>query len=193
MSPVPAALAIELAPPARALSRGEGDGVVPLLAAVNVAMLGVLVSLDRLPSMSAGTFIHLSVTLVLTSLAALSLGLLASAAVADPAQATLALPMLCFPAVLFAGAVLPVPEMNIGGRTMSVAVIARWAFEALGHHFRLTSLLSADRTGSGQALLTQYRGSFDHGTNGDWLVLSMFAAAFMAAAAVVVRRRAKAD
>ena len=107
--------------------------LTPVLVAVNVAMLAVLRGLDRLPSLDAATYGRLAVTLVLTSVAALALGLLASAAVADPAQATLALPMLCFPAVLFAGAVLPVPTMDVGGRALSVVVLARWTFEALGH------------------------------------------------------------
>ena len=38
-----------------------------------------------------------------------------SAAVKDPSQATLALPMLCFPAVLFSGAILPVHVMADAG------------------------------------------------------------------------------
>ena len=54
-------------------------------------------------------------TLTLEALAALALGLLASAAVTDAAQATLALPMLCFPQVLFAGAIVPVPDMAAPG------------------------------------------------------------------------------
>ena len=96
-------------------------------------------ALDRLPThVGARPSAASRVTLVLTSLAALALGLLASAAVADPTQATLALPMLCFPAVLFAGAVLPVDTMNVGGRALSVVEIARWAFEAIGHDLGLS-------------------------------------------------------
>ena len=88
--------------------------LAPVLAIVNIMMLAVLRVLDRLPALSAGAYGRIAVTLIITSLAALTLGLLASAAVADPTQATLALPMLCFPAVLFAGAVLPVATMNAG-------------------------------------------------------------------------------
>ena len=81
----------------------------------------------------------------------------------DPAQATLALPMLCFPAVLFAGAVLPVATMDLGGRALSVAVLARWAFDAIGHDLGLTRLLADDRAGGGPALLAQYGDAFSHG------------------------------
>ena len=74
------------------------------------------------------------------SLCALALGLLTSAAVADAAQATLALPMLCFPQVLFAGAVVPVAEMAGAGRVISAAMANRWAFEALGRGLHLDAL-----------------------------------------------------
>jgi ABC-type multidrug transport system permease subunit len=41
--------------------------------------------------------------------------------------------MLCFPAVLFAGAVLPVSDMAAAGRAISVFVPARWGYEAVLH------------------------------------------------------------
>ena len=163
--------------------------LTPVLGAVNVAMLAVLRGLDRLPPLDAAGYGRLAVTLVLTSIAALALGLLASAAVADPAQATLALPMLCFPAVLFAGAVLPVPTMDVGGRAVSVGVPARWAFEGLGHDLGLTSLLANDATGRGPTLLAQYGDAFDRGIAGHWAILAAFTAVFLAGTATVIRRR----
>src|SRR4051794_41960507 len=69
--------------------------------------------------------------LMLDSLAGLALGLLASAAVSSPAQAALALPMLCFPAVLFSGAVLPRPAMTGVGRAIGIGVSDPWGFEAI--------------------------------------------------------------
>ena len=41
--------------------------------------------------------------------------------------------MLCFPAVLFAGAVLPIGQMATGGRAISLFVPARWGYEAVQH------------------------------------------------------------
>ena len=66
-------------------------------------MLAVLRALDRLPSAGGGVYAAPLVTLTLEALAALALGLLALGRVTDVAQATLALPMLCFLQVLFAG------------------------------------------------------------------------------------------
>jgi hypothetical protein len=107
--------------------------LVPILFGVIVAMLATLGLLDRLPPIGLNTYTHLTVSLMALAVAALALGLLASAAVSDPAQATLALPMLCFPAVLFAGAVLPIGDMAAAGRAISIFVPARWGYEAVQH------------------------------------------------------------
>jgi ABC-type multidrug transport system ATPase subunit len=105
--------------------------LAPILLGVIVTMLVTLGALDRLPNLGLDTYGQLTISLMALALAALALGLLASAAVTDPAQATLALPMLCFPAVLFAGAVLPVSDMAPAGRAISVFVPARWGYEAV--------------------------------------------------------------
>ena len=96
--------------------------LVPFLLVVIVAMLGVLRLLDRLPSRPLSTYASIGVGLLLCAVAALGLGLLTSASVGNVAQATLALPMLCFPAVLFAGAILPVHLMARAGAALSVVM-----------------------------------------------------------------------
>jgi hypothetical protein len=83
--------------------------LLPPLAAADALMLLVLRTLDRLPPAGASVYAPLLVTLLLTSASGLGLGLLISALVRDPGQAAMALPMLCFPQVLFVGAILPVP------------------------------------------------------------------------------------
>jgi ABC-type multidrug transport system ATPase subunit len=106
--------------------------LVPLLALVCLALLVMLTTTDRLPPMDSTTFGVLLATLVLEATAALALGMLASAAVTDAAQATLALPMLCFPQVLFAGAIVPMATMSGAAQALSTPLATRWAFEALG-------------------------------------------------------------
>jgi len=163
--------------------------LLPLLAVVDALMLGVLRLLDRLPSASASTYAQVFVTLTLSSAAALALGLLISAAVTDPAQATLALPMLCFPQVLFVGAILPVPVMAAPGRWISYAMSNRWAFEGLGHSLNVAGLWATGRSPLGPPLLASYGGTFDRTITADWLILAALTAAFLAAACVVVARR----
>ena len=102
-----------------------------MLAASDLVLLGALRGTGRLPALGLPAAAALAATLLLTSGAALALGLLASAAVRDTAQATLALPMLCFPQVLFAGGVVPIDDMTAGGRAVSTLLVNRWAFGAL--------------------------------------------------------------
>jgi ABC-type multidrug transport system ATPase subunit len=105
--------------------------LTPLLLMVNAAMLTVLRLLGRIPPLSTGAAAELYLTMGLNAVAALCLGLLASALVGSPAQAALALPMLCFPAVLFAGAVVPLSVMTGPGRVIAAMMPDRWAFEAI--------------------------------------------------------------
>ena len=98
--------------------------------------------LDRLPSRPLSTYASIGVGLLLCAVAALGLGLLTSATVGNVAQATLALPMLCFPAVLFSGAILPVNLMAGAGAALSAVIPSRWAFEAIGHDLGARRILA---------------------------------------------------
>jgi ABC transport system ATP-binding/permease protein len=159
--------------------------LLPLLTAVNLAMLVVLRTLDRLPPADLRTYLVLLGTLVVESLCALALGLLASAAVADAAQATLALPMLCFPQVLFAGAVVPVAVMATPGRLISEAMANRWAFEALGRGLHVDAL---DRT---SAVTPAYAAAFTGSAVTGCVVLAVLASMFTAATVAVLASRTR--
>ncbi|HMK10292.1 MAG TPA: ATP-binding cassette domain-containing protein [Acidimicrobiales bacterium] len=135
--------------------------LAPILFGVIIAMLATLGALDRLPNLGLDVYWRLTVSLLALAIAALALGLLASAAVTDPTQATLALPMLCFPAVLFAGAVLPIQDMAAAGRGISLFVPARWGYEAVQHDLGI-------------------------GGSGSLTILAAFAVIFLAAAARVL-------
>jgi ABC-type multidrug transport system ATPase subunit len=160
--------------------------LTPVLLAVAGGMLAVLRTLDRLPSAGASVYAALLVTLTLEALAALALGLLASAAVTDAAQATLALPMLCFPQVLFAGAIVPVPDMAGPGQVMSVGLANRWAFESLGRALELDRLFAAVPPSSAHP--AAFAGSPVQG----WVVLACFIGVLLAATVAVLHRRAPA-
>jgi ABC-type Na+ transport system ATPase subunit NatA len=161
--------------------------LTPVLFVVAAGMLGVLRALDRLPAAGGDVDAALLVTLTLEALAALALGLLASAAVTDVAQATLALPMLCFPQVLFAGAIVPVPDMAAPGRAISFGLANRWAFESLGRALDLDRLTTTTASAS-SASRAAFAGSPVEG----WLVLTGFVALLLAATVAVLHRRAPA-
>ncbi len=145
--------------------------LLPFLVFVVVLMLAVLRALDRLPAASTTTYLTMGITLALLAAAALTLGLLTSAAVSNPAQATLALPMLCFPAVLFSGAILPVHEMAGAGAAISTIIPDRWAFEALGHDLGVRHILADGGSPLGPPLIAAYGDKA--GTAGDRRVLGL--------------------
>ena len=156
--------------------------LAPLLMVVNAAILVVLRVLDRLPDLDARTWVSLSVTLGINAVVALFLGLLASAAVSSVAQAALALPMLCFPAVLFSGAMVPVPVMTTTGVAMAAAMPDRWAFEAIARHLGVDRLVGT----------TSPYADLGHSSYGNyWTILAATGAVLAAAAYVMLRRRAR--
>jgi len=159
--------------------------LVPVLAAVTAVLLGVLRALDRLPAVGWNVYSSLLVTLMVEALSALALGLLASATVSNAAQAALALPMLCFPQVLFAGAVVPVADMAAPGRWLSLGLANRFSFEALGR------ALGLDQFTGALPAMRAYGGTFSGSVAGRWLVLAAFAGVFALATVWVLRRRSR--
>ena len=159
--------------------------LVPVLAVVTAVLLGVLRALDRLPAAGWGVYASLLITLLVEAVSALALGLFASATVSNAAQAALALPMLCFPQVLFAGAVVPVAAMAAPGRWLSLGLANRYSFEALGRSLglgQLTSTLPAMRA---------YGDTFSGTAAYRWLVLAGFAVVFALATVWVLRHRSR--
>lgn len=162
--------------------------LLPFLLVVNVVMLAVLRALDRLPSDSLSTYASVAVTLTLDASAALATGLLASAAVSTPSQATLALPMLCFPAVLFSGAILPVNVMASLGKWISAVIPVRWAFEGVGHDLGVRHLLNHGGSDLGPPLVETYGSSGMEPTGVYWLYLAVFTIVLLGAARWILLR-----
>jgi ABC transport system ATP-binding/permease protein len=160
--------------------------LVPVLVAVTAVLLGVLRALDRLPAMGWDVYTSLLVTLLVEAVSALALGLLASATVSNAAQAALALPMLCFPQVLFAGAVVPVADMAAPGRWLSLGLANRYSFEALGR------ALGLDQFADALPAMRAYGDTFSGTVAYRWLVLAGFAALFALATVQVLRRQGSA-
>jgi hypothetical protein len=156
--------------------------LAPVLLVVNALMLGVLRILDRLPNLGTRTWVSLFVTLGVNAVVALFLGLLASATVTSVAQAALALPMLCFPAVLFSGAMVPVPVMTAAGSGIAAAMPDRWAFEAIARHLEVTRLVTAD---------SPYANLGDSSSGFYWAVLAGMGLLLAGASYLVLRGRAR--
>ena len=157
--------------------------LLPVLAGVSAVLLGVLRVLGRLPAAGWDVYGFLFVTIVVEATSALALGLLASAAVSNAAQAALALPMLCFPQVLFGGAIVPVDQMAAPGRLMSLVLSNRHAFDALGRD------LDLDRYTATLPAMSAYRNTFHGGTSASLIALASFAVVLTVATVWVLDRR----
>jgi len=150
--------------------------LLPVLALVTAVMLGVLRGLDRIPAAGAPGYASLFGVLLVEEAAALALGLLASASVSTASQAALALPMLCFPQVLFAGGVVPTDDMAVSGRLLSRLLANRYGFEAVGIDLRRA--VHAEDAGAAGSV------------GGSWAALFALTVAASLATVAVVRRRA---
>jgi ABC transport system ATP-binding/permease protein len=157
--------------------------LLPVLAVVSAVLLGVLRALGRLPATGWDVYGLLFVTIVIEATSALALGLLASAAVSNAAQAALALPMLCFPQVLFGGAIVPVDKMTTPGRLMSLVLSNRHAFDALGRDLNL------ERYTATLPAMSAYRDTFHGGTGASLIALTSFAVVLTLATVWVLDRR----
>jgi ABC-type multidrug transport system ATPase subunit/ABC-type multidrug transport system permease subunit len=160
--------------------------LLPVLVIVDALLLATLSGTGRLPALDSAAWLRLLATLVLTSSCALTLGLLASASVSAPAQATMMLPMLCFPQVLFVGAFLPVQVMAWPGRWLSFLMSNRWAFQALGNTAGIEDLWRNGSSPLGAALLESYGNTFSGSLQADWVFLAAFTLVFLAAAGIVL-------
>lgn len=159
--------------------------LLPVLAGVSAVLLVVLRALGRLPALGWHVYALLFATIVIEAISALALGLFASAAVSNAAQAALALPMLCFPQVLFGGAIVPVDQMATPGRLMSLVLSNRHAFDALGRDLQL------DRYTTTLPAMSAYRQTFQGGNVVSLLALVSFAVALTLATAWLLDRRSR--
>jgi ABC-type multidrug transport system ATPase subunit/ABC-type multidrug transport system permease subunit len=159
--------------------------LLPVLAGVSAVLLVVLRALDRLPAVGWDVYAFLFATVLIEATSALALGLLASAAVSNAAQAALALPMLCFPQVLFGGAIVPVDQMATPGRLVSLVLSNRHAFDALGRDLEL------DRYTDTLPAMSAYRDTFHGGTAASLIALASFAVVLTLATAWVLDRRSR--
>ena len=91
--------------------------------------------------------------------------------------------MLCFPQVLFGGAIVPVDEMATPGRLMSFGLSNRHAFEALGRD------LDLDRYTTTLPAMSAYRDTFHGGTGASLVALAAFAVVLTLATVWVLDRR----
>jgi ABC-type multidrug transport system ATPase subunit len=167
---------------------GKVSVLVPVLVVIDVLLLAVLRVTDRLPAEGLDVYGPLAAVFLLDALAGLAFGLFTSALVRHPAQAALALPMLCFPQVLFAGAIVPVDSMALPGRWLSFGLATRWAFEAMSRTLGVGRTESAATPGA-----PDYSSAIFGSSVPGSLALVLMSVLLIAATVVALRWRSKAS
>jgi energy-coupling factor transporter ATP-binding protein EcfA2 len=163
--------------------------LAPLLAVLLVVMVAILRVTGRLPHSGIGVYGRLLLTLFLIGFVGLGFALFTSALVSTPQQATDMLSVWIMPQVLFGGALLAVPQMNIIGRIISALAPVRWAFEALGQITDLDTHFQTDTTQLGAGLAVAYGDSFLRNPVENWVILVVFAIAPIVLTCVVLKRK----
>src|SRR5262245_14866750 len=96
--------------------------------------------------------------------------------------------MLCFPAVLFSGAILPVHLMAGAGAVISIVIPSRWAFEAMGHDLGARRILAEGGSPLGPPLLQSYGNAGTSVIGVYWTILIAFTVVFLVGTWVVLIR-----
>ncbi len=79
-----------------------------------------------------GSFLKAYVTLIVVSLAGVTLGLLLSAFVANADRAASIVPIVLIPQIIFSGALVKVAELPAVGKVLSWLVAANWGVQGVG-------------------------------------------------------------
>lgn len=114
--------------------------LLPLVAAQCLLLVGTVLALQPV---GAGAALVAAVCVV-TGWSAAAMGLWLSAWARTPDQATIAVPLVLIPQLLFAGALIPIERMIEPLRLLTHAVAGRWAFEGLGAALSLDERVGAD-------------------------------------------------
>jgi ABC-type multidrug transport system ATPase subunit/pSer/pThr/pTyr-binding forkhead associated (FHA) protein len=113
------------------------------LAAVQTLLLAAIIFAFQPLHEARGAYVTILILLVLTSFAAVGMGLLMSAAVRTQDQATSFIPLVLVPQLFFGGSIVPIATMSAPLAALSKAVIAQWSYAGLGSAIDLNARIAA--------------------------------------------------
>jgi len=157
------------------------------LAAVQTLLMAAIVFGLRDLHEPFSTYAEVVIILVLTSFAAVGMGLLISALVRSEDQATSFIPLVLIPQLLFSGAIVAVDRMSEPVATLSSVVFAQWSFAGAGSAVDMNDRIAAVPE---YAKVSDYGTSFfDLASTSTYLVLGAFMALFLVGVGALLRRR----
>jgi ABC-type multidrug transport system ATPase subunit/ABC-type multidrug transport system permease subunit len=160
-------------------------GVLTVLAAIQTALLAGVVFALRPLEESVRVYVEVLAILGVTGLVSVTMGLAVSAAVRSQEQATSLIPLVLIPQLLFGGAIVPVATMSSPLDTLSGLVYAQWSYAGIGTAIDMNDRIKA---GGGRAGAFGLE-FFDLAVGPTIVVLLVFAVAFLALIAALLRRR----
>ncbi len=168
-----------------------GLSVVQSLFLVGVVALGVTFSAP-----AGETFALLFAAASLTSIAAMSMGLLVSSLSRNSDQAITTSVILLIPQLVLAGAIVPLREMLGPARVLAEFMMSKWSLELFGGLADLdTRVVQQSILQIGQITIRvtdhPFRDAFTTDLVWRWLVLGGFAIAFVMATAVIQSRKGR--
>lgn len=163
--------------------------LAPLLFVCCAGMTLILRLTGRLPDFGVETFFQYTFTQALTAWGGLTLALLTSAMVSNSQQATDLLTPWIAPQVLFAGALIAVPDMSLPGKVLAALTDVRWSFEAGAQVLDVKEFFGQSRSPIAESLLIQYVDSFNESIGFYWVILAVFVLVPLVIAAVVLRKK----
>ncbi len=117
--------------------------VQTLLVLVQITLLvGIVVVGVGLGGPSLESLLYLWLTLVLTALAGVALGLLISAMTTNSDRATSFVPVVLIPQIIFSGAVVALDKMGPLGNAISTIMAAKWGYQTSGRILSLDTVPS---------------------------------------------------
>jgi ABC-type multidrug transport system ATPase subunit len=157
------------------------------LVAVQVVLYAGLLFAFRPLDADVGAWASVFALFMATGFAAVGMGLLISAAAATEDQAMSLVPLAVIPQLLFAGTIVTVERMAEPAQTLSGAIFSQWSLAAVGAAVDMNARIAADRV---FAAASGYGPDFFDVSLGLGLAIQAgFMAAFVAALAVLLRRR----
>ncbi|MDB5079435.1 MAG: transporter ATP-binding protein [Chloroflexi bacterium] len=113
------------------------------LVLIQIAMLvGIVWAGVGLGALSVESIGYLYLTLVLTALAGVTLGLLISSMTSNSDRATSFVPVVLIPQIIFSGAVVALERMGAVGEWFSNLMISKWGYQATGRLLSLDTIPS---------------------------------------------------
>ena len=144
--------------------------VLFVLCTAQIAILSVILFWLRPLHENASAYLATFVLLLLTSLAAIAMGLLASTLARTEDQSTSFIPMMLIPQLLFGGAIISLAGKGITIKILAALMVSRWSFASLG---------SAIHLNDSQPIVHHYGNLFAISTVVGGCLVAAFAGAFI--------------